>query len=162
MRPQPWTTLLSTQDTEPLPTMDCNPFYPRHWTTSNHGLPSSLFQMLNHFRSHTYGCSHHILVSVCDAARATGWFWSPREAGIAQWLERQTCDSKVTGLNPCRSDGRIFFSRVNFLCWLLFRYPFHPRVTAVAHKRSRSFCQKCWWQVTAKHAYTLRMWLWIK
>ena len=55
-----------------------------------------------------------------------------------------------------------FFSRVDFLCWLLFRYPFHPRVTAVARKRSRSFCQKCRWQVTAKHAYTLRMWLCMK
>ncbi len=33
---------------------------------------------------------------------------------------------------------------------LLFRYPFHPRVTAVARKRPRSFCQKCRWQVTAK------------
>ena len=41
----------------------------------------------------------------------------------------------------------------------LFRYPFHPRVTAVASKRPRSFCQKCRWQVTAKHVYTLRMWL---
>ena len=47
-----------------------------------------------------------------------------------------------------------FFSMVDFLCWLLFRYPFHPRVTAVTRKRSRSFCQKCRWQVTAKHAYT--------
>ena len=37
-----------------------------------------------------------------------------------------------------------------------------PRVTAVAHKRSRSFCQKCRWQVTVKHAYTLRMWLCMK
>ena len=52
-----------------------------------------------------------------------------------------------------------FFSRVDFLCWLLFRYPFHPRVTTVARKKSRSFCQKCRWQVTAKHAYTLRMWI---
>ena len=43
--------------------------------------------------------------------------------------------------------GRIFFSRVDFLCWLLFRYPFHPRVTTVARKKSRSFCQKCRWQV---------------
>ena len=34
-------------------------------------------------------------------------------------------------------DGRIFFSRVNFLCWRLFRYPFHPRVTAVARKRQQ-------------------------
>ena len=80
-------------------------------------------------------------------------------AGIAQWLERRTRDWKVTGSNPCWNGGRIFFSRVDFLCWLLFRYPFHPRVTTVARKKSRSFCQKCRWQVTAKHAYTLRMWL---
>ena len=45
---------------------------------------------------------------------------------------------------------------------LVFRYPFHPRVTTVARKKSRSFCQKCRWQVTAKHAYTLRMWLCMK
>ena len=82
--------------------------------------------------------------------------------GIAQWLECRTRDWKVTGSNPCRSGGRIFFCRVDFLCWLLFRYPFHPRVTAVARKRPRSFCQKCRWQVTAKHAYTLRMWLCMK
>ena len=85
-----------------------------------------------------------------------------RGAGIAQWLQRWTHDRKVAGLNPCWSGGRIFFSRVNFLCWLLFRYPFHPRVTPVARKRPRSFCQKCRWQVTAKHAYTLRMWLCMK
>ena len=76
--------------------------------------------------------------------------WPYRGAGIAH------CS------NPCRSGGRIFFSRVNFLCWLLFWYPFHPRVTAVARKRSRSSCQKCRWQVTAKHAYTLHMWLCMK
>ena len=34
------------------------------------------------------------------------------------------------------------------------RCPVHPRVTAVARKRPRSFCQKCRWQVTLKHAYT--------
>ena len=38
--------------------------------------------------------------------------------GIAQWLERRTRDWKVPGSNPCRSGGRIFFSRVDFLCWL--------------------------------------------
>ena len=37
----------------------------------------------------------------------------------------------------------------------LIRCPFHPRVTAVACKRSQSFCQKRRWQVTPKHAYTL-------
>ena len=74
-------------------------------------------------------------------------------SGIAQWLERQTHDWKVAGSTskPCSSSGRIFFSRVNFLCWLLFWYPFHPCVTAGARKRSQSFCQKCRWQVTAKH-----------
>ena len=55
-------------------------------------------------------------------------------AGIAQWLEHWTRDWKVVGSNPCWSGGRIFFSRVNFLCWLLFRYSFHPRVTTVACK----------------------------
>ena len=37
----------------------------------------------------------------------------------------------------------------------IIRCPFHPRVTAVARKRPRSFCQKYRWQVTSKHAYTL-------
>ena len=82
-----------------------------------------------------------------------GTFTPTVGVGIAQWLECQTCDWKVVGSNPCRSGSRIFFSRVDFLCWLLFRYPFHPRVTTVAHKRSRSFCQKHRWQVTAKHTY---------
>ena len=90
------------------------------------------------------------------------FFWNVYVAGITQWLEHQTHDWKVMGLNPCGSGGRIFFSRVNFLCWLLFRYPFHPHVTAVARKKSRSSCQKCRWQVAAKHAYTLRMWLCMK
>ena len=83
-------------------------------------------------------------------------------AGIAQWLECWTRDQKAAGLNPCKSGGIIFFSRVNFLCWLLFRYPFHSRVTTEARKKSRSFCQKCRWQVTAKHTYTLCIWICIK
>ena len=48
-----------------------------------------------------------------------------------------------------------FSSPGSTFCADSFRYPFHPRVTAVARKRSRSFCQKCKWQVTAKHAYTV-------
>ena len=72
--------------------------------------------------------------------------------GIAQWLKRQTCDRKVVGSNPCRSGAKISFSRVNFVR-LLFQYPFHPGVTAVACKRPWSFCWKCKWQVTAKCAY---------
>ena len=37
----------------------------------------------------------------------------------------------------------------------LIRCLFHPRVSTVACKRPWSFCQKCRWQVTSKHAYTL-------
>ena len=76
-----------------------------------------------------------------NSANLLTWRSGNIGAGIAQWLERRTRDRKVAGSNPCRSGGSIFFSRVNFLCWLLFPYPFHPRVTAVARKRSRSFCQ---------------------
>ena len=94
----------------------------------------------------------HSIVRLCRKGVLGG-------AGIAQWLEHRTLDWKVAGSNPCWNGGRIFFSRVDFLCWLLFRYPFHPRVTTVARKKSRSFCQKCKWQVTAKHAYTLHMWI---
>ena len=39
---------------------------------------------------------------------------------------------------------------------------FHPRVTAVARKRPRSFWQKCRWQVRAKYAGTLHKWLCMK
>ena len=93
-----------------------------------------------------------------------------RRAGRANWwrggdssvLERRTLDRKVAGLNPGRSGGRIFFCRVNFLCWLLFRYQFLPRVTEVARKRYLLFCQKYRWQVTATHVCTLHMWLCMK
>ena len=54
--------------------------------------------------------------------------------------------------------GGAEFFRVNFQCWFLFQYPFQSRVTAVAHKRSHSFCQKCRWQVTAKHTCTMCAW----
>ena len=37
-----------------------------------------------------------------------------------------------------------------------------PCVTAVACKRYQPFCQKCRWQVTAKYACTLCMWLCMK
>ena len=76
-------------------------------------------------------------------------------AEIACWSERRTRGRKVAGSNPGRSGGRIFFSRVNFVCWLLFGDPFQPRVTAVARKRPRSFCQMSRCEVTPKHAYIL-------
>ena len=42
------------------------------------------------------------------------------------------------GFESLQEQREIFFSRVDFLCWLLFQYPFHPCVTAVARKRSRT------------------------
>ena len=78
------------------------------------------------------------------------------EGGIIIKLlaERRTRDRKVANSNPGRSGGRIFFS--SQLCVLtLIPCPFHPRVTAVARKRPRPFCQKCSRQGTLKHAYAL-------
>ena len=43
-----------------------------------------------------------------------------REAGIARVLDRRTRDRKAASSNPGRNAGRIFFSGVNFVCWLLF------------------------------------------
>ena len=48
-----------------------------------------------------------------------------------------------------------FLLRSQLCVLILIRCPFHPRFTAVARKRPRSFCRKCRWQVTPKHAYTL-------
>ena len=48
-----------------------------------------------------------------------------------------------------------FFLQSQLCVLTLIRCPFHPRVTAVARRRPRSFCQKCRWQVTLKHAYIL-------
>ena len=76
-----------------------------------------------------------------------------------------TRDSLLVRAPDLRSKGCEFESRQerreNFLLQsqlsvlTLIRCPFHPRVTAVAHKRPWSFCQKCKWQATPKHAYTL-------
>ena len=38
------------------------------------------------------------------------------QSGLARWLERWTVDRKVASSSPGRSGGRIFFSRVNFVC----------------------------------------------
>ena len=53
---------------------------------------------------------------------------------------------------PARAAGE-FSSPGSTFCAvrLLLRCPLHPSFTAVARKLSRSFCQKCGWQVTAKH-----------
>ena len=52
---------------------------------------------------------HNSLSFICSC-----YFWD------SLLVERQTCDTKVASLNPGRSGGKIFFSRVYFVCWLLF------------------------------------------
>ena len=78
----------------------------------------------------SFSCSE--LSHICAFALYHGWHvWGAR---TACWLGRRTHDQKIASWNPSRSSRRIFFSRVNFVCWLI-RCPFRPCVTAVAHKR---------------------------
>ena len=84
--------------------------------------------------------------------------WYPRGAGIAQWLQHRTRDRKVAGSSPRRSGGRIFLSRVS----LITSISVLPHCYRSSASKSWSFCQRCKWQVTAKHASTLFMWLCMK
>ena len=89
------------------------------WSSTSHIQPRS---------GHPHYTSSHDLVSDITCSGSGG-------SSVVEW---HTCNWKVLGLSPGRSRQRIFFSRLNCLCWLLFRYPFHPRVTAAARKRSHS------------------------
>ena len=66
---------------------------------------------------------------------------------IPHHIATYSCTSQLhsTSRHPATSD------HVQHHNYTPCRYPFHPCVAAVARKRSRSFCQKCRWQVTAKH-----------
>ena len=72
---------------------------------------------------------------------------------MPQLSKRQICDRRVAGSNPGSSGGRLIPIELSVLT--LIRCPFHPRVSAVAHKRPRSLCEKCTWHVTRKHAHAL-------
>ena len=65
-------------------------------------------------------------------------------------LRRHACTKIRIFLVSC-----LIINQSQLCVWTLIRCPFHPRVTAVARKNPRSFCQKCRWQVTPKHAYIL-------
>ena len=89
---------------------------------------------------------------------------SVREAGMAQWLERRNRDwLKGRGFESLqeRRENLLLQGQLSFCADSYFGIRSTPGVTAVARKRSRSFCQKCRWQVTAQ-TYTLRMWLCMK
>ena len=78
-------------------------------------------------------------------------------AETAQWLERWTRDRKVSGSSLGRSSGTIFFLQGQL--WVLTLISVS---VPIVRKRSRSFCQMRRWQVTAKHACTLRTWICVK
>ena len=93
------------------------------------------------------------LYSVCVVCKCI-WEWGCLGGRAADsW-------SKGPGFESRQERRENVLSRVNFLCRLLPRCPFHHRATAAARKRSRhGHSAKCRWQVTAKHMYILRMWL---
>ena len=100
------------------------------------------------------------LFLTCQALTITS-FWICTPGSGDHSPQRRIRDQTVVGSTESRQGFSFSESNIS-LCWPLFRYPFHPRVTAAARKRSRSFCQKCWWQVTAKYACTVPMWLCMK
>ena len=63
-----------------------------------------------------------------------------------------SCPSVLRPQGSRPSDGPL---RSSLSMLTLIWCPFNPRFTAVARKRLRSFRQKCGWQATPKHAYTL-------
>ena len=120
-------------------------------------------------------CHLHFWQNDRDLLRATAvtWGWNGyrnKSQHRKSTLEKKILPPLQQGFEPATFQSRVRRSNnwaipTELSPWCvfsLFRYPFHPRVTAVAHKRPRSFCQKRRWQVTAKHAYTLRMWLCMK
>ena len=80
-------------------------------------------------------------------------------SGIVQWLELRIHDHRFESWLEWQ-ENFIFLGQLSVM--LLFQYPFHHSVTAVACKRSWSFCKKCRWHVTAKHTCTWHMWLCMK
>ena len=60
--------------------------------------------------------------------------------------------------SPDRSGGKIFSSRVSFLCWLWVSFP--PLCYCSSIEKSWSPCLKCSWQLVAKQAPY--MWLCMK
>ena len=77
------------------------------------------------------GSQNSLLVRALDS-------WS-KGCEFKSWQERQ----------------KTFLFQSQLFVLTLIWCPFHPCVTVVARKRPCSFCQKCRWQVTPKHAYTL-------
>ena len=74
---------------------------------------------------------------------------------IACWLERRARHRKVASSNPGRSGGRIFLSRVNFVCWLLFGVRSTPSLPQWHAKDFGHSAKSADGRLPPKHAYTL-------
>ena len=72
-----------------------------------------------------------------------------------------TCDwkSQVQSVTECQENLLPQSYWATSLCWLWLQHPFHPFHLLwyiAAHKKMPlSFCPKCRWQITAKHAHIL-------
>ena len=96
------------------------PCHPYHQTSKKKIMSSISSNIWNNYTIHILKTPETIMSSTSSKHLKQSCHPHPQthRAGIAQWLERRTRDWKVPGSNPCRSGGRIFFSRVDFLCWL--------------------------------------------
>ena len=84
--------------------------------------------------------------------------------GIAQWWSHRLMIKRSQVQVPAGAAGEFFSQELTFCAESYFGI--HPtpvlQLTAVARKRSQSFCQKCKWPVTAKHVCILHIWLCMK
>ena len=106
-----------------------------------------------HIRLSSGNCQETEICMVCACHTP----WQPPKNHPSQhlggWAKLWSAEEMLDGQH-LRLDIPSVLCRVSILCPIsvltLIRCPFHPRVTAVARKRPRSFCQKCRWQVTPK------------
>ena len=94
--------------------------------------------MMNLHCSHQRVAIHQLQLSMkkkTESKRFQPWSFcsctswgKPANVGRKNLLaERRTCNRKVASSIPGKSEGTIFFSKFNFLCWLLFGVRTIPR-----------------------------------
>ena len=95
-----------------------------------------------------------MILNVCCGT--TYDFWKcPSSGEFYRKRDGLAGDRTVAVSIPSKSGGRIFFPRVHFLCRLLSGVVFTAVLPHGHVRRPWPLCQKCRWQVTAIHAYTL-------
>ena len=81
------------------------------------------------------------------------------DGSVVRGTQHQTRDWKVAG-SSSQQENVLLQGQLCVLALISVSIP--PRVPAVAHKRSSSFCQNCRWHIAAKHMSTLCTGLWTK